>query len=108
MSKTILLTGASSGFGLLVANEPHKQGLNGFGTSRNPEKYVSKVPFKMMAPDLDSEESIASFPERLFSEINHLDLLINNSGFWVSGISEETPIKLGRQQFVTNFWEPLK
>lgn len=108
MSKTILVNGASSGFGLLVANEPHKQGLNGFGTSRNPEKYVSKVPFKMMAPDLDSEESIASFPERLFSEINHLDLLINNSGFWVSGISEETPIKLGRQQFVTNFWEPLK
>jgi short-subunit dehydrogenase len=78
------------------------------GTSRNPEKYVSKLPFKMIALDLDSEQSINTFSERLFKEISQLDILINNAGFLVSGIAEEIPIELGRQQLETNFWGTIK
>ncbi len=54
MKKNILVTGASSGFGLLVANELHKNGYNVIGTSRNPEKLMSVVHFKMIALYLDS------------------------------------------------------
>jgi short-subunit dehydrogenase len=108
MKQTILVTGASSGFGLLVANELHKKGYHIIGTSRNPEKYAAKFPFKLIALDLDSEQSIATFPERLFREITQLNILINNAGFLVSGIAEETPIELGRQQFETNFWGTIK
>ena len=108
MSKTILVTGASSGFGLLIANKLHKSGYNVIGTSRNPEKYVSKLPFKIISLDLDSEQSINTFPERIFKEIGQLDILINNAGFLVSGIAEETPIELGRQQLETNFWGTIK
>ncbi len=108
MSKNILVTGASSGFGLLIANELHRKGFNVIGTSRNPEKYVSKLPFKMIALDLDSEQSINTFSDRLFKEISKLDILINNAGFLVSGIAEETPIELGRQQLETNFWGTIK
>jgi short-subunit dehydrogenase len=108
MSQTILVTGASSGFGLLIANKLHESGYNVIGTSRNPEKYASKFPFKMIALDLDSEQSINTFSERVFKEIGRLDILINNAGFLVSGIAEETPIELGRQQFETNFWGTIK
>lgn len=108
MKKNILVTGASSGFGLLVANELHKRGYNVIGTSRNPEKYVSKLPFKMIALDLDSDLSINTLPDRLFKEVSQLDILINNAGFLVSGIAEEIPIELGRQQFETNFWGTIK
>ncbi len=108
MKQTILVTGASSGFGLLVASELHKQGFNVIGTSRKPEKYAAKFPFKMIALDLGSEQSIATFPERLFMEIAQLDILINNAGFLVSGIAEEIPVELGRQQFETNFWGTIK
>lgn len=108
MSKNILITGASSGFGLLVANELHKRGFNVIGTSRNPEKYASKLPFKMIPLDLDSEQSINTFSKRVFKEINQLDILINNAGFLVSGIAEETPIELGRKQLETNFWGTIK
>jgi short-subunit dehydrogenase len=108
MTQNILITGASSGFGLLIANELHRNGYNVIGTSRNPEKIQSKVPFKMIALDLDSEQSINTFSERIFKEIPQLDILINNAGFLVSGIAEETPIELGRQQLETNFWGTIK
>jgi short-subunit dehydrogenase len=108
MKQNILVTGASSGFGLLIANKLHQNGYNVIGTSRNPEKYAAKFPFKMIALDLDSEESINSFSEKLFKEIPKLDVLINNAGFYVSGIAEETPIELGRQQLETNFWGTIK
>lgn len=108
MKLTILITGASSGFGLLVANELHSKGYNVIGTSRNPEKYASTLPFKMIALDLDSEQSINTFSERLFKVTTQLDVLINNAGFYVSGIAEETPIELGRQQLETNFWGTIK
>lgn len=108
MKKNIVVTGASSGFGLSVANELHKKGYHVMGTSRNPEKYASGLPFKMIALDLDSEQSINTFSERLFKEIGQLDILINNAGFLVSGIAEETPIALGKQQLETNFWGTVK
>jgi len=108
MSKNILVTGASSGFGLLIANELHRKGFNVIGTSRNPEKIKSKVPFKLIALDLDSDNSITTLPDRLFKEIDKLDVLINNAGFLVTGIAEEIPIELGRKQFETNFWGTIK
>lgn len=108
MSQNILVTGASSGFGLLVANELHKKGYNVIGTSRNPEKVQSVVPFKMIALDLNSEQSINTFSDRLFKEIGRLDVLINNAGFLVAGIAEEIPIELARKQFETNFWGTIK
>lgn len=108
MSKNILITGASSGFGLLVATELHRKGFKVIGTSRNPEKLSSQLPFQMIALDLDSEQSIQTFPDRLFKEIDQLDILINNAGFLVSGIAEETPIEIGRQQLETNFWGTIK
>lgn len=108
MSKNILITGASSGFGLLIANELHSKGYKVIGTSRNPEKMQSAVSFKVIALDLDSDESIATLPTRIFKEIGHLDVLINNAGFLVNGIAEEIPIELGRKQFETNFWGTIK
>ncbi|MBP6413875.1 MAG: SDR family oxidoreductase [Bacteroidia bacterium] len=108
MKKNILVTGASSGLGLLIANELHRKGFNVIGTSRNPEKIKSTVPLKMIALNLDSDNSITTLPERLFKEIDKLDILINNAGFLVTGIAEEIPIELGRKQFETNFWGTIK
>lgn len=108
MKKNILVTGASSGLGLLIANELHRKGFNVIGTSRNPEKIKSTVPFKMIALNLDSDNSITTLPKRLFKEIDKLDILINNAGFLVTGIAEEIPIELGRKQFETNFWGTIK
>lgn len=108
MVKNILITGASSGFGLLIASALQKQGHNVIGTSRNPDKAKENVPFKLISLDLDSEQSIRTLPERVFNEFSSIDILINNAGYLLTGIAEETPIELGKQQFETNFWGTVK
>ncbi len=108
MSQTILITGASSGFGLLIATKLHENGHKVIGTSRNPEKYQNLAPFKLLALDIANDHSIQSFSNLLFSQISQLDVLINNAGFYLSGLAEETAIELGRQQFETNFWGTIK
>jgi len=60
MPKTILVTGASSGFGLLIANKLHESGHTVIGTSRNPEKHQNLVPFKLLALDIADDHSIQS------------------------------------------------
>ncbi|OGU27485.1 MAG: short-chain dehydrogenase/reductase [Ignavibacteria bacterium GWA2_35_9] len=104
MKQTILVTGASSGFGLLIANKLHENGYNVIGTSRNPEKYQSKLPFKLLSLDISDDKSIESFAEQLYGQIQHLDVLINNAGYMLTGLAEETSVELGKQQFETNFW----
>ena len=106
MKQNILITGESSGFGLLVANELHKRGYNVIGTSRNPSKI--QVPFKLLALDIADDNSIKTFGKQLFNEIKQLDVLINNAGFYLSGLAEETNIEQGRHQFETNFWGTIK
>jgi short-subunit dehydrogenase len=106
--RTSGLTGASSGFGLLIANKLHESGYFVIGTSRDPEKYQSKLPFKLLPLDIADDHSIESFGNKLFSEIKKLDVLINNAGFYLSGLAEETSIEQGRQQLDTNFWGTVK
>ncbi|MFB9080109.1 SDR family oxidoreductase [Flavobacterium procerum] len=108
MSKTILITGASSGFGLLLANDLHKKGFNVIGTSREPEKYKGKAAFKLFRLDIDDDASINSFAAQVSTEIKQLDVLVNNAGFMVTGIAEETPMEAARKQFETNFWGTVK
>lgn len=106
MKQTILITGASSGFGLIIATKLHESGYNVIGTSRNPGKI--QVPFKMLALDIANDSSIKSFSNELFKLISQLDVLINNAGYYLSGLAEETTIEQGKQQFETNFWGTVK
>lgn len=106
MKPTILITGASSGFGLIVATKLHEMAYNVVGTSRNPTKI--QVPFKMLTLDIADDNSIKSFSKELFKHISQLDVLINNAGYYLSGLAEETTIEQGQQQMETNFWGTIK
>ncbi len=106
MKQTILITGASSGFGLIVATRLHGKGYNVVGTSRNPGKI--EVPFKMLTLDIADDNSISFFSKELFKQISQIDVLINNAGYYLSGLAEETTIEQGKEQFETNFWGTIK
>lgn len=106
MKETILITGASSGFGLIAATKLHEKGYRVIGTSRNPGKI--DVPFTMLELDIANDNSIKTFTQGLFKQISHLDILINNAGYYLSGLAEETTIEQGKKQFDTNFWGTIK
>lgn len=104
MKQTILITGASSGFGLMMAKQLHNRGYNVIGTSRSPEKNTTSVPFRILKLDIADQNSIHSFVKELFEHTSRLDVLINNAGYYLSGLAEEISIEMGRKQLETNFW----
>ena len=106
--QTILITGATSGIGLLMANKLHSYGYKVFGTSRFPDKYRNKVPFELLPLDITSQESILHCVELLFRRIQVLDVLINNAGAFLGGSVEETTIEQAYNQFEINFWGAVK
>lgn len=102
--QTVLITGATSGIGLMIANQLHSNGYRVFGTSRNPEPHRAHVPFALLALDVTSEESIRDCMTALLGQTKVIDVLINNAGNGVNGSAEETSSALARKQFETNFW----
>ncbi len=108
MEQTVLVTGASSGIGRLLATRLHESGYRVIGTSRDPEAHRSSVPYELLRLDVTDDASIGAFGELLFGRIERLDVLINNAGGLVTGLAEETPVQLGRQQLETNFWGAVK
>ena len=108
MKQTVLVTGATSGIGQLLAVRLHERGMRVIGTSRDPKAHQHKVPFELLALDIADDASIATFGQRLFAKIERLDVLVNNAGSLITGLAEETPVSLGRQQLETNFWGAVK
>ena len=90
MQKTILLTGATDGIGLIVAEKLAKQGHKLLIHGRNPEK-LAAVKSKLV--ELSKEQNIAIYQadfsklfevkalsEQIISQCDSLDVIINNAG----------------------------
>lgn len=94
MSKRILITGCSSGFGLDAAKTLAKKGHHVFATmrdvdGRNAEKAkelrdfaaTEGVSISVHEMDVTSDDSVGS----AVSEMGHVDVLINNAGYGYGG-----------------------
>ncbi len=45
--QTALITGATSGIGLTIANKLYSSGFKVYGTSRTPDRHKDKVAFEL-------------------------------------------------------------
>ncbi|WP_077623711.1 oxidoreductase [Sediminibacillus massiliensis] len=111
--KTVIITGASSGFGLLSTLEFAEKGWYVIATMRNLNKkavlrnaveekgIVDRV--KIVELDITSKDSINNFKE-FVATLDTIDILVNNAGFAAAGFVEEIPIEEYRQQFETNLF----
>ena len=103
MNKVVLITGGSSGIGKSVGEYLIAKGFVVYGTSRNPEK-ITNHPFKLVALDVNVEQSILNAVAEVIKAEGKLDILINNAGMGVTGAIEDTPTDEMRKVFDTNFF----
>ena len=96
-----LVTGASSGIGLVTARKLTGAGYRVFGTSRSPEN-LSEI--EMLELDVTSPDSIASCIRSILDQAGRIDLLINNAGRSHRSLIEETNLDDARELFEINFW----
>jgi len=99
-TKTVLITGASSGYGLEIARHFLAQGWNVVATMRTPRPEVlpRSEQLRVLALDVTKPESIAAALEAS----GPIDVLVNNAGIGVVGAFEATPMTTTREVFETN------
>jgi short-subunit dehydrogenase len=106
--KRILLTGASSGIGLVAARRLCERGHQVWGTSRDPARLPVIEGFHPVALDLNDEASIGAAFDAMLREAGQIDVLINNAGAGVFGPLEAFSSDELRRQFQLLLVGPLR
>ena len=105
MSKTILITGASSGIGKATAEYFQKKGWNVVATMRNPNDGAGLAALdNVLVSKLDVTDaaSIQNTVEQAVGKFGSIDVLVNNAGYGAGGPLEATPMDKIRRQFDVN------
>lgn len=112
--KVALITGASSGFGLLTSVELAKAGFRVVASMRDlarREKLdqaaaAAGVSSKLdvRALDVTKFDTIPIFVDDGVRDYGRIDALVNNAGFAVAGFAEDIKLDELRLQFETNFF----
>jgi NAD(P)-dependent dehydrogenase (short-subunit alcohol dehydrogenase family) len=106
MKKTVLITGASSGFGRLAAVTFQKKGWNVVATMRNPqsEKELTDMPNVLVTTmDVTQRTSVKSAIREAINRYKRIDVLVNNAGYGAVGYLEEASDADISRQMDTNF-----
>lgn len=106
-SKTLLITGVSSGFGRALAQEALAVGHKVIGTVRSAQ---AKHEFESLSAhaawgrvlDVTDFDAIDGVVAEIEAGIGPIDVLVNNAGYGHEGIMEESPLAEMRQQFDVN------
>ena len=95
MSKTILITGASTGFGRDTAETLVRAGHKVFASMRDPETKnrkhadaLSAQDIEIIALDVTDTQSVDEAVAKVVAKAGGIDVLINNAGVAAAGVSE--------------------
>jgi NAD(P)-dependent dehydrogenase (short-subunit alcohol dehydrogenase family) len=112
--KIALITGSSSGFGLLTSIELATAGFRVVATMRDlgrRERLDQAAAAAGVAAQLDVRTldvtnfiSLPAFVDGVVRDYGRLDVLVNNAGFAVAGFAEDIKLDELRYQFETNFF----
>jgi NAD(P)-dependent dehydrogenase (short-subunit alcohol dehydrogenase family) len=107
MSRKMMITGVSTGLGRAIAVAALDAGHTVIGTVRRPDDAAA---FEALSPgraharllDLAAPAGLASLAAELDESFGGVDVLVNNAGYGVEGVFEETPAEVFRRQFEVN------
>lgn len=112
--KIVLITGTSSGFGLLTSVEFAKAGFQVVATMRDLGRrqklddaasaagVTGKIDIRAL--DVTDFPAITTVVDTVARDYGHIDVLMNNAGFPVAGFAEDIRLDKLRTQFETNFF----
>ncbi|MFH1016825.1 MAG: SDR family oxidoreductase [Pseudomonadota bacterium] len=117
--RVVLITGASRGLGLGMAEKFASRGLKVFAAARHPEKAeaLKKLQKKfedrifLIAMDVDSDASVENARKEVFRSTDHIDILINNAGRYAKETGEslaEVDFDQMHKTYETNVLGPLR
>ncbi|RQS59869.1 oxidoreductase [Burkholderia sp. Bp8963] len=106
-SKTLLITGVSSGFGRALAQEALAAGHNVVGTVRSEQALRDFASLSAHAAfgrvlDVTDFDAIDGVVSEIEAGVGPIDVLVNNAGYGHEGIMEESPLSELRRQFDVN------
>ncbi|MEU6860595.1 oxidoreductase [Glycomyces sp. NPDC046736] len=110
--KTALVTGASRGIGLAVAQTLAAEGVRVVGVARTITPELEKVAAATVAADLSTREGAEGVVDAAISEVGGIDLLVNNvgagdaSGMSLGGVLD-VPVEQWESVFALNLFSAL-
>ncbi len=112
--KIAVMTGSSSGFGMLASIELAKAGFHVVATMRDLKRrerldqaaaaagVAAKIDVRVL--DVTQFDVMPAFVDTVVRHHGRLDVLVNNAGFAVAGFAEDIHLDELRLQFETNFF----
>jgi short-subunit dehydrogenase len=103
-SRSVLITGCSSGIGRTTTIRLHRVGFPVYATARHVETIqdLTGEGLSTMPLDVTDEVSMTAAGTRIEADQGAVESLVNNAGFELAGTIEETPFTEVLQQFHTN------
>ena len=115
--KTVLVTGSSSGFGKVIAESLSRRGYQVFASMRNANSRNSgardqllelaareRLSLSVIDLDVTDEASVDGAIAQVIADAEKIDVLINNAGYALWGLTEAFTLEQARQIFDTNFF----
>ena len=110
--QVMVITGASSGIGLVTARQAARQGARLVLAARSDEELrqlVSEITAQggqaiHVVADVGKEDEVRQIAEAARQRFGGFDTWVNNAGITMFGRIEETSLEDARRLFETNFW----
>jgi NAD(P)-dependent dehydrogenase (short-subunit alcohol dehydrogenase family) len=109
VSKTVLITGASTGFGRDTAETLARAGHTVFASMRNPEgqnrnhaQELRKQGIEVVELDVSSDTSVDQAVKAVLAHVRRIDVLVNNAGIASAGVTEAFTPDQAKVVFNTN------
>ena len=116
--KVAVVTGSSSGIGYETSLILARNGFHTYASMRKVEGRGSKqiiditknenLPLQVIQLDVNNDKSITEVINRIATEKDRIDIVVNNAGYDLMGALEETSIDEIKAQFETNFFGPVR